>query len=566
MRYLLRYVQRVGVVSTLLIGGVLGGLMAPLPSEAGTPAAGTLELTLKVDSDTTQTILITSGGNPAPGTCTTGNPSETASGYTACWNVNTSTTKFYGTAGRRYRMVRADPNVAGRFRVADNVGQDKMSLVGVKFEPEFTTLYSQTVTLILTERNIFDSGTNIANATDTSDLNPGKYSWIVRSAGEFIAPTGQNAVNDQVTFTGSGKFQGSTFVPIRSPAGSAHNTADLTFLVSGPVDDPGPLSYDGNTNTTLGQEVTYPQFVCIRANDTTTCKPEIILTMTVLLIGPDSLKVTGGFETFCAQCVLTALETQKLADKTKFLTFLNNKILKPLDQFIIRPTPRLTAIIAEIDAFLAVSNTPDPGCPGEVLNETEVLIASANDAMTCIKDMCKPAIPAPLGTIVTNVVPSFPTSFDAPAGSVVEFRGEGCDPCFDLILTDPANVGQLGTGSQSTLIPIGSNFTPLLISSRNFPIVDSHPATVWEVEDIQCSNSFPTHLNVRYHCKNCDSADTGPVFVLGDTNITIDIVDDFLDSTLGEDKPGPVHVSSLYVGGGVGDILTCTWNVLPHDD
>ena len=36
MRYLRKFVQRVGLVSTLLIGGVLGGLMAPLPSDAAT--------------------------------------------------------------------------------------------------------------------------------------------------------------------------------------------------------------------------------------------------------------------------------------------------------------------------------------------------------------------------------------------------------------------------------------------------------------------------------------------------------------------------------------------------
>jgi hypothetical protein len=558
----MKYLRHIGLVSSLVIGGVVGGLIVPLSSEAGTPAAGTLELTLKVGSDSTKSILITSGGTPAPGTCTAAEGTGAGgSGYTSCWNVNTSNTIWYGTAGRRYRVVRADPNVAGRFRVADSVGQDKMSLVGVKFEPEFTTAYPDTVTLILTERNVFDSNTNVANATDTSDLKPGKYSWIVRSAGEFSAPSGQDAVNDSVTFTGRGKFEGSTFVPILSPAGSAHNTADLVFSVSGPVDDPGPLNYDGNSNTSLGQEPTYPQFICIRSGDTTTCKPEIILTMTVSLVGPDSLKVTGGFETFCAQCELTDEEIKKLAERTKFLTWLNNKILKPLDHFIVQPTPRLTATIGQIDAFLAINNTPNSNCPGEVLNQTEVLIASGNDAATCIKDGCKPAIPAPLGTIVTKVAPlaghSFGDKFDAPAGSVVEFRGVGCNPCFDLILTDPDNVGLAGTGSQTTQVPIGSNFTPLLISSSMFPthngpvVTPGRETKPWEVETVTCTNSFVGKLHVAPE-----------TFVAGETNITIDASN--FDPV--EDIPGPVHVSSLAVVGGVGDTLTCTWWVLTEDD
>ena len=269
----MRYLRWVGLMSSLLIVGVLGGLMAPLPSEAGTPAAGTLSLTIQVAGlpATPASLLITSGGTPAPGVCTAAEGTGTGGlGYTSCWNVNTSSTTLYGATGKRYRMVRNSANTPGRFRVADKKGQDKMQLVGVRFEPEFTTWsITDTVTIVVKHRNVFNDAVNADNATDTTDNNPAKYSWVMRTAGHFSAPSGQNAVGDSVTFAGSGKFRGTTFVPILSPAGSPKNTQTLSFVVEGPVSDPGPLSFDGLTNISMGQQTTYPQFICIDATDTT---------------------------------------------------------------------------------------------------------------------------------------------------------------------------------------------------------------------------------------------------------------------------------------------------------
>ena len=50
-----KVLQQVGLVSTLLIVGILGGLMAPLPSEAAPT------VTLKVDSGTATSILTATG-------------------------------------------------------------------------------------------------------------------------------------------------------------------------------------------------------------------------------------------------------------------------------------------------------------------------------------------------------------------------------------------------------------------------------------------------------------------------------------------------------------------------
>ena len=210
MEYLRKYLPQAGLVSTLLIVGILGGLMAPLPSEA-VPT-----VTLKVESGTATSILT------ATGTCTV----ET--GYTACYTINTTLTVVgvppQGTTlpARSY-LVRNAPGATARLRVADLAGQDKLSLVGVQFVPapltgqtvanwntatNTTANTSETHTLTITMSNAFDSAT--ANTT-----NAGNYVWAIRAGGEFRAgPTAAgacagaacNTIGNSVTFPGTGTF------------------------------------------------------------------------------------------------------------------------------------------------------------------------------------------------------------------------------------------------------------------------------------------------------------------------------------------------------------------------
>ena len=132
----MRYLQRVGLLSTLLIGGVLGGLLAPLPSDA---AGGVQlpELTLQVDGlpTTTQT------GATLPGTSILGNKiascntADVGLGYTACYAILIDPATVYpGTNGRLYRIQNATGATA-RLRVGDNLGQDNFSLIGVHLYP-----------------------------------------------------------------------------------------------------------------------------------------------------------------------------------------------------------------------------------------------------------------------------------------------------------------------------------------------------------------------------------------------------------------------------------------------
>ena len=110
MRYPRKFVQQIGLLSSLLIVGVLGGLLAPLSSEAGTPT-----VTLKVDSGTASSILITTSS-----TCT---GTEVTLGYTACYAINTNlTVNGLGAAGgvQRSYNVRNAPGATARLRVGDN--------------------------------------------------------------------------------------------------------------------------------------------------------------------------------------------------------------------------------------------------------------------------------------------------------------------------------------------------------------------------------------------------------------------------------------------------------------
>ena len=104
MRYPLKFLQRAGLVSTLLIGGVMGGLMVPLHSEASG-----ISLTLSVDGLPAVDILSSHTSN-----CTTGAGSETAAGFTSCYSVRTDGTTYTGTTNaRQYKILNASANRPG---------------------------------------------------------------------------------------------------------------------------------------------------------------------------------------------------------------------------------------------------------------------------------------------------------------------------------------------------------------------------------------------------------------------------------------------------------------------
>lgn len=462
MRYPWRFVQRIGLMSSLLFVGVLGGLMTPLPSEA-VPT-----VTLKVDSGTASSILITTSS-----TCTS---AEVTLGYTACYAINTNlTVNGAGAAGgvQRSYNVRNAPGATARLRVGDKLGQDKFSLIGVQFIPAVANWGSlaananETHVLTLTMSNPFNSAANVNNK--------GTYVYALRAGGEFRAgPTTAgacagftttgvcNTTQNSVTFPGIGTFS-PTLVSrnILSPTGA--NSQPLRFTVAGPT---APIvSFNGLTNTTLGQvNPTYPTFICDANGGTQVtgdkCTPSITQTMTVTLKGPDSFVLVNGGDAFGANCAaeLSAQQQKQIAFLTSLVRF-----LQVLEQR--RPNARLSAFVDKLEAFLAtVTRNQDPDCPGARLVDLDIAVAAAADEIAFQADGAVPAEPVPAepetGTI--TITKNTSTIVDNCGGELLppcptfNFQiddGEGPLPTYtpQIVIS-----GGTGTGTQSVTVAPGT--------------------------------------------------------------------------------------------------------------
>ena len=275
----MRSLPWVGLVFSLLIVGVLGGLLAPLPSEAGTPT-----LRLEVDPDPDGTGPLVRGGTgdidflvaDPLAVCTT---TEKNSGYTQCYSVSTSATAT-GKNGRQYKAKAFDVGVTARLLLSDKSGGDAAKLTGVTFFPttvNWATTEAHALRIIMT--HTFDFAPNTSTAVGLG----------MRAGGMFVSgPTALTPYvtkNNSVKFAGKGKFQGAT--------GAEENLVNSA--------NPVPLSFTEGSSVqksyfTLDQIIQYPSFAC-DSNGTATgtvCIPIITLTYDVTLTGPDSVSMTDS--------------------------------------------------------------------------------------------------------------------------------------------------------------------------------------------------------------------------------------------------------------------------------
>ena len=119
----MRHLRRIGLMPSLLFVGVLGGLMAPLPADAGTPT-----LTLQVDNGAITNVPLSS--------CTV------PSGYSACFALQTGGT-FSGTGPAGISRSFTIKNYLGavpRLLVTDSNGSglDNITFTTVEFAPAGT--------------------------------------------------------------------------------------------------------------------------------------------------------------------------------------------------------------------------------------------------------------------------------------------------------------------------------------------------------------------------------------------------------------------------------------------
>src|SRR6185369_5206299 len=129
----MRYIQRVGLLSTLLIVGVLGGLTAPLPAKAGNP-------TLTIDGIS---VGLTQGG-PGCGN-DTGFVNGSNSVLNSCYSIAGTNTTTDSTRSQTLRVGNwyvGDYTSTNQARVLINdtgTGTDNMKLTGVTFSSAINT-------------------------------------------------------------------------------------------------------------------------------------------------------------------------------------------------------------------------------------------------------------------------------------------------------------------------------------------------------------------------------------------------------------------------------------------
>lgn len=491
MGHLRKYLKGVGFVSALLIGGVLGGLMAPLSSDAAgliTPP----ELTLQVDGLPTTTGV----GATLPGTSILGaSVACNDASFNACYAINTNIT-VAGTNGRIYRVQNA-PGATARLRIADFAGQDIFSLIGVQFVPTVTNWGTPDANtneqhiLKITMKNKFNGALNVNNATGLVVNNApavGQVAFGIRSGGEFrsaplaippattlfcgtsTTPGNGNVrcstVGDNVTFTGTGIFNGTTAVPIVSPgAPTANNSLPLSLTVGAGSANTSIVSYNGSSNATLGQvNPTYPRFTCVDPAFPTTCQPLITLTMTATLKGPDSFVLVNGADCPFAIC--------NVVDNTK-ITRLITKLTKARDLLVLierfHPSAFLQAIIARINAFLNNFNTTtDSSCPqGAKFIETFNNLQEVIDEIAFVADGAVPADIAPqTGTI-----------------TIVKNTSQGTSATFDFEITGPSSstqaIGMAGSNSGSRVVTVNAG---------TYSIAES-PTPGWTLNNVSCGEN-----------------------------------------------------------------------------
>jgi hypothetical protein len=342
------YLLRVGHVLTLLIIGVLGGLMVPFPSEAGTPTA-----TITVDAST-YSLGLSSCAVPT--------------GYRACYSLpqNAPYTGSNGVTPRTF-TIKGYAGSLPRILVGDSNGSglDVITLTTVEFAP--TVLNWGTTTANTTEKHTLK--VTINHKFDNVPNPKGTYLFALRTSGMFKSNvTGLSASSDFVKFQGTGVFTGTTLRNLLAPPPSGA-TCDPYNSRSSPLDvnycplkrtmaTTSVLTSSFSSSPALAQISPYPGYPC---DNGVSCTPSVTLTMTAVLVGPDSFILSSSNDAAGGSCNLDPTgppsSTQAIPCHT------GGKGKKSLDQMIAEYFAQQT--IKDNAAFAAEGAESTPACTGE---------------------------------------------------------------------------------------------------------------------------------------------------------------------------------------------------------
>jgi hypothetical protein len=215
----MRSLRWVGLVFSLLIVGVLGGLMAPLPSGAAALGSESLPIVTiyEVKQGTATTFNIARGGSNCTNSNVAGAPFPTPANY-QCYSLTAipfPTT--INAANGRWRVGSYASNSQARVYIKDSdSATDNMYITGISITPLINTANPISVNSIspactfpptasatcqhvhLTLQKTFDLG---------AGNNPGAFYWAVHAGGNFNAPDfTENVVLDRMRITSLGCF------------------------------------------------------------------------------------------------------------------------------------------------------------------------------------------------------------------------------------------------------------------------------------------------------------------------------------------------------------------------
>ena len=513
----MRSLRWVGLVSGLLIVGVLGGLLAPLPSEADPPS-----LTITVASASFTTGRTTYGPATLPnqqidfdaltGEAIAGgvacDSTDATAGYTHCYKIATyeENSRLYGPTGRRFKVMNA-PNQTARVLITDNNGLEKFVLSGVQFVPyegdvssgAWTTApTAEKVTMTITMNNLFNIFPNdLTNGTSTF------YRFGLSVAGVFkSSPT---PLNNTMQMSGTGKFVGATVRNIQYGASPATNIGGTNSANNGPGAGTrmyfkvvSPVVTDVRLNKE--QATPYPSFACNNGTNPTTrrnpitnvtdtvsgekCTPDITLTLTFELFGADIVVLDNSSRACGGNCGTPGAPACFPKGKKK----------------------GLDALCA---GFFA----------GELLKDNDA--APFPDAIDCTPEICNGTI---RNLINVTPAPSIPSSFP--------FNGFGPDISdFDV----PTDVNGNGEAPSFINVVTGRGGSDRIIDfdQVNAPFKDSN--SHWAIDNVICVSLNGTTIE-GVDFTTGSGSDKGPLIM----------------HAIGNTDPPTLEG---------GDTLTCTWHV-----
>lgn len=376
----MRSLRWFGLVPSLLFAGVLGGLLAPLPSEA---------LTVTIDGSPVQIATTSAACIPGYNLCSFITPRQYGN-----WIVGDASTT------NRARIMIGDNSAANSL--------DLLKMTGITFTPVVPAGTKITTTVVVT--HTYNAGGG----------NPqGNYSWGYGMSGYFDPPgpnaPDENVVGDRLQQSGRGNF-GGTFTNVQLGSG-----IDTGFLAT-----PSAKNLSGSISRTSAATVVQPN--CNTGN--ARCAPTITQTFTITAVGPDKLVMTDSMIAAGGTCRavdevipiaphLYALMLKLDPNAPNDINQLSAWLKKMGEKYLNKPIQKklLAFLIRELDKWLAATV---PGTCPEIEGEIEEVLLDDEEA-ELVAAQAAGAVPAlPGGTITitknTNQATEDTFTFDISQG------------------------------------------------------------------------------------------------------------------------------------------------------